>query len=125
VISEKTARDMRAMMESVTGPGGTAPKAQVPGYRVAGKTGTAYKLAGGRYVNKYVASFVGFAPVSNPRIVIAVMVDEPSNGQHYGGDVAAPVFSAIAANALRAMNVAPDSSVTDIIIPAESVKESL
>jgi cell division protein FtsI (penicillin-binding protein 3) len=125
VIGEKTARDMRAMLETVTGPGGTAPKAQVPGYRTAGKTGTAYKLAGGRYVNKYVASFVGFAPVSNPRIIIAVMVDEPSNGQHYGGDVAAPVFSALAANTLRALNVAPDSSVTNIIIPADAVKESL
>jgi cell division protein FtsI (penicillin-binding protein 3) len=125
VISEKTAREMRAMLETVTGPGGTAPKAQVPGYRVAGKTGTAYKLAGGRYVSKYVASFVGFAPVSDPRIIIAVMVDEPSNGKHYGGDVAAPVFSAVAANALRAMNVAPDSSVTDIIIPADGVQESM
>ncbi|HEX7636223.1 MAG TPA: penicillin-binding protein 2, partial [Noviherbaspirillum sp.] len=125
VIGEKTARDMRAMLETVTSPEGTAPKAQVPGYRVGGKTGTAYKLAGGRYVNKYVASFVGFAPVSDPRIIIAVMVDEPTNGQHYGGDVAAPVFSAVAANALRAMNVAPDSSVTDIIIPADGVKESL
>jgi cell division protein FtsI (penicillin-binding protein 3) len=125
VISEKTAHEVRSMLESVTGPGGTAPKAQVPGYRVAGKTGTAYKVAGGRYIHKYVASFVGFAPVSDPRIIIAVMVDEPSNGQHYGGDVAAPVFSAVAANALRAMNVAPDSSVTDIIIPADSVQESM
>ncbi|WP_194720654.1 peptidoglycan D,D-transpeptidase FtsI family protein [Noviherbaspirillum malthae] len=125
VISEKTARDVRAMLELAAGPTGTAPQAQVPGYRVAGKTGTAHKLVGRQYGNKYVASFVGFAPVSNPRIIVAVMVDEPSNGQHYGGQVAAPVFSSVVANALRAMNVAPDSSVTDIIIPAESVKESL
>jgi cell division protein FtsI (penicillin-binding protein 3) len=124
VFSEKTALQMRAMLETVTSPEGTAPKAQVPGYRVAGKTGTAYKIVGGRYVPKYVASFVGFAPASNPRIIIAVMVDEPLNG-HYGGDVAAPVFSAVAANALRAMNVSPDSSVTDIIIPADAVKESM
>ncbi len=95
---------MRAMLETATGPEGTAPKAQVPGYRVAGKTGTAHKIAGGRYVSKYVSSFVGFAPVSDPRIIIAVMIDEPS-GAHYGGEVAAPVFSAIAGSALRAMNV--------------------
>ncbi|WP_136413216.1 penicillin-binding protein 2 [Herbaspirillum sp. ST 5-3] len=125
VISEKTARDVRAMMETVVSPAGTAPKAQIPGYRVAGKTGTAHKLAGGQYVNKYVASFVGFAPVSNPRIIVAVMVDEPSNGSHYGGDVAAPVFASVTANALRALNVAPDSPVTDIIIPADGVKESM
>jgi cell division protein FtsI (penicillin-binding protein 3) len=125
VISEKTAREMRAMMESVVSPSGTAPKAQVPGYRVAGKTGTSYKLEHGRYVNKYVASFVGFAPVSNPRIIVAVMVDEPSTGSHYGGDVAAPVFAAVTEKTLRAMNVPPDSSVTDIIIPANAVQESL
>ncbi len=124
VLSEKTALQMRAMLETVTSPEGTAPKAQVPGYRVGGKTGTAYKIVGGRYVKKYVASFVGFAPASNPRIIIAVMIDEPTNG-HYGGDVAAPVFSAVAANALRAMNVSPDSSVTDIIIPANAAKESM
>jgi cell division protein FtsI (penicillin-binding protein 3) len=125
VISEKTARDMRAMLEMAAGPDGTAPQAQVPGYRVAGKTGTAHKLVGGQYANKYVSSFVGFAPVSDPRIIVAVMVDEPSNGFHYGGQVAAPVFSAVTANALRALNVAPDSSVTDIIIPTDGVKESM
>ncbi|HEY8607220.1 MAG TPA: penicillin-binding protein 2 [Noviherbaspirillum sp.] len=125
VISEKTAREVRAMLELAAGPTGTAPKAQVPGYRVAGKTGTAHKLVGGQYANKYVSGFVGFAPVSDPRIIVAVMVDEPSNGAHYGGQVAAPVFAAVTQNALRALNVAPDSAVTDIIIPAESVKESL
>jgi cell division protein FtsI (penicillin-binding protein 3) len=125
IISEKTARDMRAMLETVVSPEGTAPRAQVPGYRVGGKTATAYKIEHGKYVHKYVGSFVGIAPMSNPRLIIAVMIDEPSAGQHYGGDVAAPAFSNIAANALRAMNVAPDSTVTDIIIPADSVKESL
>ncbi|HCY62409.1 MAG TPA: cell division protein [Oxalobacteraceae bacterium] len=125
VFSEKAAREMRAMLESVTQPGGTATQAQVPGYRVAGKTGTALKLAGGRYVKKYIASFVGFAPVSDPRIVIAVMVDEPSAKTYYGGTVAAPVFAAVAANALRALNVSPDSTVTDIIVPQEPVMESL
>lgn len=125
VISAQTARQMRAMLETVVSPEGTAPKAQVPGYRVGGKTGTAYKLVGGKYVRKYVASFVGFAPASNPRIIIAVMVDEPSNGQHFGGDVAAPVFSAVAVNALRALNVTPDSEVTNIIIPTDGAKESM
>lgn len=125
IISEKSAKDIRAMLESVVSPEGTAPKAQVPGYRVAGKTGTAHKVEGGKYVSKYVASFVGFAPVSDPRIIIAVMVDEPNNGKHYGGDVAAPVFATVAANALRAMNVTPDSSVTHIIVPADGVRESM
>ena len=124
VVTEKTAREMRAMLETATGPEGTAPKAQVPGYRVAGKTGTAYKVIGGRYVSKYVSSFVGFAPASDPRIIIAVMIDEPS-GAHYGGEVAAPVFSAIAGNALRAMNVGPDSTVTSIIVPANVPQESM
>lgn len=125
VISEKTARAMRKMMEMAAGPGGTAPKAQVVGYRVAGKTGTAHKLAGGKYVNKYVASFVGFAPAFDPRLVVAVMVDEPSNGKHYGGDVAAPVFSAVVANALRALNVAPDSLSANVVVPPDGVRESI
>ena len=80
------------MLEMAAGPGGTAPKAQVPGYRVAGKTGTAHKLEGGLYANKYVSSFVGFAPVSDPRLIVAVMIDEPGAGRHYGGDVAALSF---------------------------------
>lgn len=125
VISEKTARAIRKMMEMAAGPDGTAPKAQVPGYRVAGKTGTTHKIVGGKYVKKYVSSFVGFAPASDPRIIIAVMVDDPSNGKHYGGDVAAPVFSSVAVNALRTMNVAPDTLNTSVVIPAESVKESI
>ena len=125
VISEKTARATRSMLEMAAGPGGTAPQAQVPGYRVGGKTGTAYKLEKGQYVKKYVSSFVGFAPVSDPRIIVAVMIDEPSAGKHYGGQVAAPIFSTVTANALRAMNVAPDSSITNIIIPAESAQENM
>lgn len=125
IISEKTAKAVRNMLEMAAGPGGTAPRSQVPGYRVAGKTGTTHKIEGGKYVNKYVASFVGFAPVSNPRIIVAVMIDEPSNGQHYGGMVAAPVFSRIVANTLRTMNVTPDSSVTNIVIPQDGPRESL
>ncbi|MES2151015.1 MAG: penicillin-binding protein 2 [Pseudomonadota bacterium] len=126
VVSEKTAREMRAMLETVVSPTGTAPKAQVAGYRVGGKTGTAQKLVGGRYSQtKFVGSFVGIAPMSKPRFIIAVMIDEPSGPFHVGGDVAAPTFAALAANALRAANVVPDSSVTDIIIPEHPVEESL
>lgn len=124
VISEKTAQQMRMMLETVTEPGGTATQARIPGYRVAGKTGTAHKLENGRYVNKYVGDFVGFAPVSNPRVIVAVMIDEPTSGGYYGGTVAAPVFAAITSNVLRSMNVAPDSSVVNII-PDNSVQESM
>ena len=127
VISERTARSMRHMLEMAAGPGGTAPKAQVMGYRVAGKTGTAHKLgAHGTYDgNRYVGSFVGFAPVSNPRIVVAVMIDEPSNGVHYGGDVAAPVFSSVVGGVLRILNVEPDSPIKSLIIPEDASKEAL
>ena len=93
VFSQKTAQEVRDMLELVVQPGGTAPLAQINGYRVAGKTGTAHKVEGGHYVNRYVASFVGLAPASNPRLIVAVMVDEPSGDQYYGGQVAAPVFS--------------------------------
>ena len=125
VISEKTALQMREMMEKVVGPGGTAPLAQVRGYRVAGKTGTAHKLENGHYVNKYVASFVGLAPASDPRIIIAVMVDEPTAGKHFGGQVAAPVFANVAASALRSLNVPPDASITNVILPTQTVTESM
>ena len=108
VFSQQTVREMRAMLEMAVQPGGTAPRARIPGYRVAGKTGTAYKLEGGQYVRKYVASFVGFAPVSDPRLVAAIMIDEPGAGQHYGGDVAGPVFANVMGGALRTLGVLPD-----------------
>ena len=107
-MSADTARAMRRMLEMAVGPDGTAPAARIAGYRVAGKTGTAYKIKNGQYVREYVASFVGFAPVSDPRIVVAVMIDEPL-GAHYGGQVAAPVFAQITASALRTLQVAPDA----------------
>jgi cell division protein FtsI (penicillin-binding protein 3) len=109
VMSEATARQLRAMLELVTQDEGTAPQARVMGYRVAGKTGTAHKLEDGRYTNKYIASFVGLAPASNPRLVVAVMVDEPTAKYYYGGLVAAPVFSRIMAGALRLMAIPPDA----------------
>jgi cell division protein FtsI (penicillin-binding protein 3) len=117
VFSPKTAIDMRYMMELVTLEGGTAIKAQVPGYRVGGKTGTAHKSMGksGYASNKYHAFFVGIAPISNPRIVVAVMVDEPTAGSHYGGDVAAPVFSTITGSALRTLGVAPDATLKELV----------
>jgi cell division protein FtsI (penicillin-binding protein 3) len=119
VITPETARAVRHMLELVTSPGGTAPRAQVPGYRVAGKTGTAHKVEGRGYGNKYIASFVGFAPVSNPRLIVAVMLDEPSAGQYYGGAVAAPVFSAVTGSALRTLGVPTDAPLNNVILPPE------
>jgi cell division protein FtsI (penicillin-binding protein 3) len=119
VISAATARAVRKMMESAVSPGGTAPKAQVAGYRVAGKTGTAHKLEGKGYAaHRYVSSFVGFAPVSNPRLIVAVMIDDPVGGQYYGGTVAAPVFSRITDATLRALNVPHDAPLDNVILPA-------
>ena len=111
IFTQQTAREVRAMLEMAAQPGGTAPQAQVPGYRVAGKTGTAHKLEGGQYAKKYVSSFVGFAPASDPRLVIAVMIDEPTAGKHYGGSVASPVFANIMGGALRTMGVPHDNSL--------------
>ena len=108
VFSPETVREIRAMLEMAVQPEGTAPKARVPGYRVGGKTGTAYKVENGVYAKKYVASFVGLAPISEPRLVVAVMIDEPTGGAHYGGDVAGPAFSQIMGGALRTLGVQPD-----------------
>lgn len=111
IFSPQTVREVRAMLEMAVQPEGTAPKARVAGYRVGGKTGTAYKVEGGVYARKYVASFVGLAPISEPRLVVAVMIDEPSNGAHFGGDVAGPAFSQIMSGALRTMGIPPDAPV--------------
>jgi len=111
IFSQEVSRQVLHMMEAVLLPGGTAPEAAVPGYRAAGKTGTAMKLENGRYTKKYLASFVGVVPVSDPRLIVAVAVDEPSSGKHYGGSVAGPVFSQIAAGSLRALGVRPDAPI--------------
>jgi cell division protein FtsI (penicillin-binding protein 3) len=124
VFSGQTAREVRTMLEMAVQPGGTAPKAQIPGYRVAGKTGTAHKLDGGTYAAKYVASFIGFAPASDPRLVVAVMIDEPSGKAYYGGDVAAPVFAEVMSGALRALGVPQDLPLKPLIM-AEAVKEGV
>jgi cell division protein FtsI (penicillin-binding protein 3) len=121
VFSASTANALRDMMESVVKVDGTAPLAQVAGYRVAGKTGTAHKLEGGRYVDKYVASFVGFAPVSNPRLIVAVMIDEPDSKKYYGGLVAAPVFSKVAGAALQELGEPHDAPLNNVIVPSVDV----
>ncbi|HNU10228.1 MAG TPA: penicillin-binding protein 2 [Rubrivivax sp.] len=110
VVSQSTARAVREMLRMAAGPGGTAPKAQTVGYSVGGKTGTARKQEGKGYTNRYRAWFVGVAPVTDPRIVVAVMVDEPT-GVYYGGEVAAPVFSQVVQQTLRMLGVQPDLEV--------------
>jgi cell division protein FtsI (penicillin-binding protein 3) len=120
VLSPKTASTVRAMLHLVTLPGGTAPKAQVLGYSVGGKSGTAYKQEGASYATKkYRAWFVGMAPIAHPRIIVAVMVDEPSAGKYFGGDVAAPVFSEVVQQTLRMMGVQPDLDVKPQIVSHE------
>lgn len=119
VFSAKTARTMATMMESVTQTGGTATKGQVAGYRVAGKTGTAYKLVNGEYAKDlYLSSFVGFAPASKPRYIMAITIDEPSAGRHFGGDVSAPVFANVMTQALRMQGVPPDVALREATAPA-------
>ena len=117
VMKAETARAVREMLHSVTLPGGTATKAQAIGYSVGGKTGTARKQQGAGYTDKYRAWFVGLAPISHPRIVVAVMVDEPTKGGVYhGGDVAAPVFSQVVQQTLRMMGVPPDLDVKPQVV---------
>ena len=124
VLGERNAGAVRNMLHLVTGPGGTAPKAQTMGYSVGGKTGTAHKQEGRGYADKkYRGFFVGIAPIEQPRIVVAVMIDEPSNGKYFGGDVAAPVFSQTVQQSLRMLGVQPDMAVRPQIFAA--VEESL
>lgn len=109
-LSTETARHVRRMLEAVTGEGGTGGRARVHGYRVGGKTGTVRKPEPGGYSeDRYLSLFVGMAPMSAPRLVIVVMIDEPRGEKYYGGDVAAPVFAEIAAGALRVLGIAPDA----------------
>lgn len=117
VISAQTAAAMRRILELSAGQKDAVAKAAVPGYRVGGKTGTTKKLEGGKYVKKYVSSFVGMAPMSNPRVIVAVMVDEPGAGKYYGSDVAAPVFARITGEALQTLAVEPDAPFETMISP--------
>jgi len=119
VMSVKTAKSVRKMLEAVIKPGGTAKKAAVRGYKIAGKTGTVkISQRGGYTADRYIAVFAGMAPASNPELVLVVAINEPRNGVFYGGAVAAPVFSDIMENALRVLNIMPD----DIDVQQASVK---
>jgi cell division protein FtsI (penicillin-binding protein 3) len=125
VFSQRTANQVRKMLAMAAGPGGTGQKAQTIGYSVGGKSGTARKQVGKSYASgKYRSWFTGMAPIDNPRVICAVMVDEPGAGQVYGGLVAAPVFSETVQQALRILGVQPDVTVKPQIV-AEIVEESL
>ena len=120
VFPAEVARSVREMLEAAVQPGGTAPRARIVGWRVAGKTGTAHKQENGGYAaQRYVSSFVGFAPVSDPRLVIAVMLDEPAPGQHYGGQAAAPVFGQVMQGALRLLGAPHDAPLAPLELPGE------
>lgn len=124
IISEKTAKTMRDMLTAVTQTGGTATLAQVLGYTVAGKTGTSRKLVDGNYVaNKHMSLFIGFAPATNPRLIVAVMVDEPRGGSYYGGTVSAPVFSNIMTGSLRLLGVSADAPFDTIPLLLKSLDD--
>ncbi|MDR1529214.1 MAG: penicillin-binding protein 2 [Burkholderiales bacterium] len=120
VIAPETAKMMRGILEKSVQPGGTGFLARVPDYRVAGKTGTARKPEKGGYSRKYVSSFVGFAPVTSPRLIVAVMIDEPSAGKYYGSHVAAPVFANITGKALRMLGMPSDRNIEQEIFPVDS-----
>jgi cell division protein FtsI (penicillin-binding protein 3) len=125
VLSERSVQELTRMLEAVVSTEGTGVRAGVPGYRVAGKTGTARKSQAGGYAdNRYVSVFAGFAPATRPRLVIVVVVDEPSGGIYYGGDVAAPVFSAVMSGALRLLAVAPDTPLAPPLILAQAPLEA-
>ncbi len=124
LISVSNAQAVRHMLQMATSKGGTAPQAQTVGYTVGGKTGTAYKHEGRGYAaKKYRSTFVGMAPIDKPRLVMAVSIDEPSNGKHFGGEVAAPVFSKTISEALRLVGVPPDLAVKPQIA-VKAVEES-
>ena len=119
IMSAATANSVRSILESVVSREGTALKASVPGFRVAGKTGTVKKIGARGYEESvYMSLFAGMAPASDPRLVMVVMIDEPSAGEYYGGAVAAPVFSSVMEGALRMMNVAPDQELPAPVITA-------
>jgi cell division protein FtsI (penicillin-binding protein 3) len=107
-LDPEIARQVAVMLETVTGPEGTGKAARVKNYRVSGKTGTSRKASAAGYASRYIASFAGYAPASDPRLVAVVVVNDPSTGEYYGGLVAAPLFSTVMEGALRLLNVPPD-----------------
>ena len=113
IISSKSAAQIRTMLEGVLAPGGTASEVSVPGYTLAGKTGTAQVAENGTYSEtKFVASFVGFAPAQDPKLLVAIVVNQPSQGSYYGGTVAAPAFGEIAKFALPYLGIPPDQGTS-------------
>jgi cell division protein FtsI (penicillin-binding protein 3) len=114
-LKPATSRAVRSMLERVVQSGGTGTKAQVPGYRIAGKTGTVKKVTRDGYSHdNYLSVFVGMAPASKPRLIMSVVVDDPKGQKYYGGDVAAPVFSKVMAGALRLLDIPPDNLGTQL-----------
>jgi cell division protein FtsI (penicillin-binding protein 3) len=109
VLDPTIARQVAAMLETVTGPEGTGKRARVENYRVSGKTGTSRKASASGYASRYIATFAGFAPSSDPELVAVVMINDPSGGQYYGGLVAAPLFSTVMTGALRLLDIPPDN----------------
>jgi len=109
------ARQVAAMMETVTGPEGTGKNARITNYRVSGKTGTSRKASAAGYASRYIATFVGMAPSSDPRLVAIVTINDPSAGEYYGGLVAAPLFSTIMGGALRLMDIPPDDYLDSLV----------
>ena len=124
VLPENVVQQINTLLERVVTPEGTAQKAAIPGYRVAGKTGTVHKVksTGGYEEDKYQSLFVGFAPASSPQFVLAVMIDEPQE-VHYGGDIAAPVFSRIMSDALRLYGVKPDANEESKILQRNDIAD--
>jgi len=119
VLDPTIARQVAAMLETVTGPEGTGKQARVKNYRVSGKTGTSRKASASGYASRYIATFAGFAPSSDPRLVGIVVINDPSGDQYFGGLVAAPLFSTVMEGALRMMNVPPDD-YQDMVVQADS-----
>jgi cell division protein FtsI (penicillin-binding protein 3) len=117
IMDPKYAHEVAVMLETVTGEEGTGKSARVGNYRVSGKTGTSRKASAAGYASRYIATFAGFAPSSDPRLVAIVTINDPSAGEYYGGLVAAPLFSTVMGGALRLMNIAPDN-YTEVVAQA-------
>jgi cell division protein FtsI (penicillin-binding protein 3) len=125
LLSEDTVQKVRTMLEMAVSEGGTGLKATVPGYRVAGKTGTVHKVAHGHYAeNRYRSVFAGMVPASHPRLVCVVMIDEPRRGGYYGGVIAAPVFSKLMEGTLRILNIPPDAIPPQNLLVASKPEET-
>jgi len=123
ILDPVIARQVAAMLETVTGPEGTGKKARVDNYRVSGKTGTSRKASASGYSSRYIASFAGFAPSSDPQVVGIVVINDPSNGQYYGGAVAGPLFSEVMTGAMRLLNIPPDNFEGMVAHAAEPEQE--